>query len=111
MSITLRQAQHEVADDVPLNFGRARFDRIAASAQISVSPLTVVDRVPAASGELPISSKHLHRHLLHSLVHLDPEYFLNRDFRDGDAALAYPRTRAILIEAEFFYIGGSLCED
>src|SRR5581483_2255219 len=90
-SITLRQAEHEVADDVALNLAGAGFDGIAARPQVAVRPFAVIDGRVAGGGQLAVGAEHLHRHLLQALIHLAPEDFLNRAFGAGHACLAHAR--------------------
>src|SRR5205814_1152884 len=50
--VAARQAEDEVSDDVALDFRRARFDRVAAGAQVAVRPLAVVDRALVTGRQL-----------------------------------------------------------
>ena len=65
----------------------------------------MINRIVAGVGQLAIRAEHLHRHLLHALIHLAPEYFLNRAFGAGHAGLAHARQRAHLVQAEDFGLG------
>src|ERR1035438_2373706 len=69
-SVALRQSQHEVSDDVALNFGCAGFDGIAPRPQVRVGPLAIVESAVARSRQLAIRAEHFHGDLLQALVQL-----------------------------------------
>src|SRR5262249_42946148 len=87
------------------DLGSSGFDRVAPTSKVGVRPLTVVDRVFRLSRQLAVWTEHLHRRLLHSLIHLAPEDLLNRALGSRHAALAHPREGAHLVEPEDFDLG------
>src|SRR5689334_7978802 len=89
-----------MADYVALNLGGAGFYRVDARPQITVGPLSVINRVFGFASQLAVWSQKLHSHLLHSLIHLAPEDLLNRAFRSRHTGLRHPRDGAHLIQTE-----------
>src|SRR6266700_1630988 len=89
-------------DDISLNLGRARFDRIAARAQVSVSPHTFVDGVIIAGLQLRVRSHQFLGHLLEALVQFTPENLLNGPFRAGHSGGADATEGAHLVAAHNF---------
>src|SRR6266404_6838125 len=79
--VALRQPEHEVPDDIPLDLGRSGFDRVSAASQIPIGPLPVVESLCRPMIELTIGPLNLHRDLLESLVQLAPEDLLDRPLR------------------------------
>src|SRR5262249_3860633 len=104
------KSQHEMSDDIALDFRRARFDCVPARAQIGVGPLAVIDGICRLAGQLAVRPKHFHRDLLHSLVHLAPEYLLNRPFWSWNARFGDSRDAAHLVQAKDFNFGVDLGE-
>ncbi len=72
-----------MSDDISLNLRRARFDRVAASAQISVRPLPFVEGIGRAVRQLTVRTQNFHGGLLKALIQFAPENFLNRAFGPG----------------------------
>src|SRR5271157_419653 len=83
-SVAARQPEHEMPDNVALNFRSPGFDRISAASQVAVRPQTVVNRFRIALHKLAIRPEQLLRKLLHALIEFAPENLLNRSLRPRD---------------------------
>src|SRR5262245_14310649 len=99
-----------MADDVALDFRRARFNRIAARAQVAVRPRAVIDGVPIRGFELPVRTQEFLRDLLQALVQLAPEDLLNRSFGPRHTGVADAAERAHLVGAHDLYFSVALRE-
>src|SRR6266850_6271543 len=95
ISVTLRQAEDALGDDVALNLAGPRLDRIAPAAEIGVLPHAAVE-----IEELSVRSEDLLRGLLHPLIHFAPVDLLDRPLGAGHAVLAQRGQRAIGVEAQ-----------
>ena len=96
--IALRQPEHEVPDDIPLNFRRSRFDRVAALNANIRTPTGLRRTHRATRARVVRMDPDLHRHLLEALIQLAPEDFLDRSFRPRHAGFIDARERSQLIE-------------
>src|SRR5438309_9730155 len=92
-ALSLRQAEHALADDVLLDLRGPALDRVGARAQERVLPEPVLDRPVAALHELRVGALDLHRELLESLVGLHPAHLPGRRLRTGHLTLEEPRDR------------------
>ena len=99
-----------MADDIALTLRGTSLDSVAPGSQIRVRPLAVVDCMRTLVCELAVRPEKLHRHLLHSLIHLAPEYFLDGSLGAGDSGLVHSGEGAHLIEPEDFDLGVDLCQ-
>src|ERR1043166_3999644 len=82
---TPREAEDALGDDVAQDLARAGLDRVAARAQLLVSPVAVV-----------LAFEDLHRELRQPLVLLRPVELGARAFGPGDARLHQRRERAVV---------------
>src|SRR5215212_6864928 len=104
-SVTLRQSEDALGDDVALDFAGALLDGVAARAEVGVLPGALVKIL-----ELAVGAEYLLRGLLRALVHLAPVEFLNRALGAGRARLAQRRQGAVGVEAQDFQLKISLRE-
>src|SRR5260370_40215857 len=106
--VALRQPEHEVPDDIPLDLGRSGFDRVSAASQIPIGPLPVVESLCRPMIELTIGPLNLHRDLLESLVQLAPEDLLERPLRPRHARFLDSAESPELVQAHDFNCGITL---
>src|SRR5581483_2597204 len=94
-SVALWQSEDVLRDDVPLDFGGARFDRVAARAQVRIRELLVDVRVRA---------EQLLRDDLESLVRFAPADLQNGSFRPGLSCLHDAADRAKVCQPDDFVV-------
>src|ERR1700722_12918639 len=104
-SVALWQPEHEVPYNIALNFGRSRFNRVAARTQISVGPLPFIEGVGRPVRQLSVRTENLHRHLLEALVQLAPEDFLDGSLGSRHACFVDAGESTQLIQPPHFDVG------
>src|ERR1035437_4679991 len=101
MSASLREAEHALGDDVAEDLRRARFDRVAAAAELLVVPPAVVEDA--------LGAEQLASELREALVLLRPAQLDRRPLGAGDAGPLVRAERAVVRVAERLELDPLLC--
>src|SRR5437660_8400374 len=94
VSLTLRQPEHPLADDVLLDLGRAALDRVGARPEEGILPHAVVDGDVGAPSQQGVRPLDLHGQLLQALVRLDPAHLARGGLGSRQLAAQQLRDRA-----------------
>src|SRR4029450_5490364 len=87
MDLAFRETEPALANDVPLDLGRATLDGVGARAQEAILPEPVLDGPAAALGELGVGPLELHLQLLEALMAFHPHHLAGGGFGPGRPAL------------------------